>query len=597
MLRRLIFLAVLLTFSNVSLAAGETALMPGEVIQGHAKLEADCKECHVRFNKEAQTGLCSDCHKDVKADIQKHEGFHGRLGGNKECRECHTEHKGRNAKIVVFDTKNFDHSKTDFPLLGAHLKQEKVKCTDCHEAKKKYREAPSACNACHRKDDKHKGSLGTDCKSCHIERSWKETKFDHSLEKTRFELSGKHVDVKCSKCHVDSSHFKGVAHECVACHRKDDKHKGQYGKKCETCHTDKDWKKIQFDHDTQTKFKLLGKHELAKCLSCHKAPLFTKEKTPTTCIACHRKDDVHKGGLGDKCATCHNEEKWKSAKFDHDKDTKFPLSGKHVTTKCDACHKPELKVASEKLATTCIGCHKKDDKHKENFGTKCESCHKEKDWKTISFDHDRDTKYALKGKHGQVKCISCHTGKLYQQKLAQDCISCHKKDDVHKEKLGKHCESCHNEKDWKDAKIDHGRARFPLLGLHAKVECKKCHQTQLFRDTPSDCFSCHKKDDDKIHKRRLGTKCETCHNARSWKAWDFDHDKRTKFKLDGGHKKLDCYACHKKAMDDRVVVSSTCVGCHDSDDVHRGEFGQLCERCHVTSDFKTLLMGAAPKQR
>jgi len=590
MLLKSIFLAFLLSCSGAALGAGETALMPGEVIQGHAKLEENCKECHVRFNKEAQTGLCADCHKDVKADVQKHEGFHGRLG-DKECRECHTEHKGRNAKIVVLDTKKFDHTKTDFPLLGAHLKQEKVKCKDCHEAKKKFREAPSACNDCHRKVDKHKGSLGTDCKNCHNERSWKETRFDHNLEKTRFVLIGKHVDVKCSKCHVSQSQYKGVSHECLSCHRKDDKHKGQYGKKCETCHTAKDWKKIDFDHDTQTKFKLLGKHELVKCVSCHKKPLFTKEKTPTTCVACHRKDDVHKGGLGDKCETCHNEEKWKSAKFNHDKDTKFPLLGKHVTTKCDACHKPEIKAAAQKLATTCIGCHKKDDKHKENFGTKCESCHKEKDWKQISFDHDHDTKYALKGKHEQVKCVSCHTGRLYQQKLAQDCITCHTKDDVHKEKLGKRCESCHNEKDWKDVRIDHGRTRFPLLGLHIKVECKKCHQTKLFRDTPSDCFTCHKKDDDKIHKRRLGTRCETCHNARSWKAWDFDHDRRTKFKLDGGHKKLDCYACHKNAADDHINVPKSCIGCHDADDVHRGAFGQQCERCHVTNDFKSLLMG------
>jgi hypothetical protein len=596
MLLRLVFLVLSLSFSAFALGAGESALMPGEVIQGHAKLEENCKECHVRFDKDAQTRLCADCHKDVKADIQKHEGFHGRLA-EKECRTCHTEHKGRDAKIVVLDTKTFDHTKTDFPLLGAHQKQEKIKCRDCHEAKKKYREAPSECNACHRKDDKHKGSLGTDCKSCHNERDWKETKFDHSLEKTRFVLIGKHADVKCSKCHVDPAKYKGAPHECVACHLKDDKHKGQYGKKCETCHTEKDWKKIEFDHDTQTKFKLLGKHELAKCVSCHKTPLFAKEKTPTTCVACHRKDDVHKGGLGEKCATCHNEEKWKSTRFDHDKDTKFPLLGKHVTTKCDACHKPELKTAAEKLATTCIGCHKKDDKHKESFGTKCESCHKEKGWKEIIFDHGRDTKYALKGKHEKVKCASCHTGNLYQQKLQQDCIGCHKKDDVHKEKLGKRCESCHNEKDWKDTRVDHGRTRFPLLGLHVKVECKKCHQTQLFRDTPSDCYSCHKKDDDKVHKRRLGNKCETCHNARSWKAWDFDHDKRTKFKLDGGHKKPDCYACHKKEMDDRVVAPRSCIGCHENDDKHQGEFGQLCERCHVTSDFRTILVGSRPQSR
>ncbi len=592
MLLRLIFLTLSLTFSGVTLGAGETALMPGEVIEGHAKLEAECKECHVRFDKEAQTGLCSDCHKDVKADIANRKGFHGKLD-EKECRVCHTEHKGRNAKIVVFDTSNFDHAKTDFPLLGAHQKQEKVKCKDCHEVKKKYREAPSVCNSCHHKDDKHKGGLGTDCKSCHNERDWKETKFDHSLEKTRFALGGKHVDVKCGKCHIDSR-YKGIAHECVACHLKSDKHKGLYGKKCETCHTDKDWKKIDFNHNLETKFKLLGKHVLAKCVSCHKTPLFTKVKTPNTCVACHRKDDVHKGGLGDKCATCHNEEKWKSAQFDHDKSTKFPLLGKHVTTKCDACHKPELK---EKIATVCVGCHLSKDKHKGDFGTKCESCHKEKDWKEISFDHERDTKYSLKGKHEKVKCTACHTGKLYQQKLKLDCISCHKKDDVHKEKLGKRCDSCHNEKGWKDAKIDHGRTHFPLLGLHVKVECKKCHQTQIFSDTPSDCFACHKKDDAGVHKRRLGTKCELCHNARSWKAWDFNHDKRTQFKLDGGHKKLDCYACHKKEVGDRALVPRSCVGCHENDDVHQGKFGQQCERCHSTSNFRSILIGAESQRR
>jgi hypothetical protein len=271
--------------------------------------------------------------------------------------------------------------------------------------------------------------------------------------------------------------------------------------------------------------------------------------------------------------------------------------GKHITTKCDACHKPELKESKEKISTVCVGCHLSKDKHKGDFGTKCESCHKEKDWKEISFDHTRDTKYPLKGKHETVKCIACHTGKLYQQKLGQDCISCHKKDDVHKAQLGKRCESCHNEKNWKDALFDHGRVPFPLLGSHAKVECKKCHQTQLFRDAPTDCFACHKKDDAPVHQLRLGKKCESCHNARSWKAWDFDHDKRTKFKLDGGHKKLDCYACHKKEMDDNIVVPRSCVGCHENDDKHQGEFGQLCERCHVTSDFRTILIGSGSQRR
>lgn len=587
---RLILLIVLLLCSGASRAQLEAALMPGDLISGHAKLEATCQACHVRFDPDAQVGLCAGCHKSVAADVLNRKGLHGRLD-EKECRVCHTDHKGRDAKIVVLDVAKFDHSKTDFSLLGAHGRGDRVGCKHCHLAQKKYSEAPVVCTGCHRKDDKHKGSLGDNCSNCHNERDWSDAKFDHS--KTKFVLGGKHVEVACKKCHVDPSRYKEASRECVACHSKVDKHKGQYGKKCETCHTDLNWKKIEFEHDLKTRFKLLGKHDAVKCLACHKGPLY-KEKTPTQCVACHRKDDVHKGGVGEKCATCHNEEKWKVSSFNHDKDTKFPLVGKHTSTKCDACHASATGKAKsgnrEKLATTCIGCHKKDDKHKERFGPKCESCHAEKDWKSIHFDHDRDTKYHLQGKHNKVKCTDCHSGKVYEQKLNIDCASCHKKDDVHKDALGPRCAACHDEKSWKDARIDHGMARFPLVGMHQKVECKKCHATPLFRDSPSACVACHLKDDSG-HKRRLGKKCESCHNARSWKAWDFDHDTRTQFKLDGGHKKANCYSCHKKEVVDRFDVSRTCNGCHESDDVHRGELGAQCQVCHVTRNFRTLLIG------
>ncbi len=77
-----------------------------------------------------------------------------------------------------------------------------MKCNDCHKADKKYREAPSYCNECHKKDDKHKGGLGTDCAKCHVEKDWKTVSFDH--DKTKFKLLGKHIDVKCDKCHIDN---------------------------------------------------------------------------------------------------------------------------------------------------------------------------------------------------------------------------------------------------------------------------------------------------------------------------------------------------------------------------------------------------------
>ena len=46
---------------------------------------------------------------------------------------------------------------------------------------------------------------------------------------------------------------------CVACHRKDDQKKGhrrKFGDKCETCHTEKNWKDSKFDHDRDTKYRI-----------------------------------------------------------------------------------------------------------------------------------------------------------------------------------------------------------------------------------------------------------------------------------------------------------------------------------------------------
>lgn len=580
---RLIFLLSALFFltANAQADSFEGMLMPGKVISGHTKLEGECTNCHVKFNKAGQSKLCLDCHKETAKDVQQKTGFHGRIK-EIDCRNCHTDHKGRNAIISSLDQKTFNHNETDFTLKGAH-KGAKITCKDCHKSGVKYRNAPHECIGCHKKDDKHKGALGIKCETCHNEKSWKDATFDHS--KTLFPLLGKHEQVKCQECHKDTK-YKETPKACIACHRKDDEHKGRFGEKCQTCHAERDWKTIHFNHDKNTKFPLNGKHHATKCESCHKTPLY-KEKISTTCISCHRSDDVHKGSLGDKCEKCHNERAWTSSSFNHDKDTKFPLRDKHKSAKCQSCHTGS--GFKEKLPLTCIGCHKKNDEHKGKFGEKCNTCHSEKAWKPSIFMHDLDTKFALRGKHNKVKCASCHTGILYKEKLASSCYDCHKKDDKHKGQEGKNCEQCHTEKDWKDTNYDHAKSQFPLLGGHSKVECKKCHISLLFKDTPSDCYGCHKKDD--THKRTLGADCARCHNSRDWKIWDFNHDKDTKFKLDGAHKPLECMACHKLPMDKNTRKLTTCYDCHAGDDVHENNFGRQCERCHVTTSFRTIRGG------
>jgi hypothetical protein len=579
-----VMMVVVLAMPMLVSAQGiESVLAPGKVIKGHLKLEDDCQQCHVKFDRKAQSALCMDCHKDVGADVKRKTGFHGRLKPQ-ACNVCHTDHKGRDAQIAPLDKQKFDHSQTDYQLRAKH---QPVACEKCHVVGKKFSEAPTLCNACHRKDDTHKGSLGEKCADCHNESSWKDARFDHDT--TRFALKGKHVDAKCADCHK-AGNYKETPRTCIGCHKKNDDgskgHKGQFGEKCETCHDVKEWKPSIFNHDADTKYVLRGKHRTSTCVSCHTGNLY-RVKLSQDCFACHSKDDKHKESLGKDCASCHSERSWKEpARFDHDKSS-FPLLGKHVKADCKDCHKSAMFKEAPK---TCIGCHKKDDKHSATLGEKCADCHGESDWKATAgrFNHD-NTRFALRNAHAEsvLKCSSCHKDLRSYRNTARDCFSCHKKDDKHEGQAGTACESCHNDRSWRVTRFDHGLTRFPLVGRHVTATCKSCHQTARFKDAARDCYSCHKKDDK--HKLKLGEQCESCHNARSWKLWDFNHDKRTKYVLDGAHRKVSCESCHREPAPkgkNAASVGNTCVGCHQSEDVHDGQFGTRCEQCHVTESWK-----------
>ena len=575
--------------------------LPGPVIEGHAKVEIECAKCHKKFDKGAQTGLCSDCHKEVARDFREKRGYHGRLKEEKACKDCHTEHKGRNAKLAIFDTDKFDHSQTDFQLKGGHL-NEKAQCKSCHLEKTKYREAPSVCNACHKKDDKHKGKLGADCTNCHVEKGWKATTFDHN--KANFKLLGKHVNVNCKSCHIGDG-YKDTPKQCSACHKKDDQekgHKGRLGDKCETCHSEEKWKSNAFNHDNDTKFPLRDKHKAAKCDVCHKGGLTGKDAELTTklervCVVCHKKDDQekgHQGGMGGKCETCHIEKEWKASTFDHGVDTKFPLRDKHQMAKCDACHKSVIpgNKAELKLEKECFACHKKDDQekgHKGGVGSKCETCHSEKEWKASTFDHGIGTKFPLRDKHKSAKCDACHKGEISGNKadlkLVKECFACHEKDDKHKEQLGIKCDRCHNEKRWQNALYDHTKARFILTGTHLKAECKKCHLTPTSYNLPLACGVCHEKND--AHKKRFGAECANCHYTDGWKNLRYRHD-QTRFKQDGMHKKVKCVVCHQGQVETAFNTPKACVDCH-KEEVH--SYGSQCERCHTTSNWTQILKG------
>jgi hypothetical protein len=571
----------------------ESALSPGLLTQSHAKLQDECAKCHVRFNPAGQDALCLDCHKPVAQDLRAKTGFHGRQKAQ-ACRACHTDHKGREAAIAPIDTAHFDHTQTDWPLHEAHAAP-KLACASCHLKGKPWSAAPQTCNGCHAKTDVHKGALGAACADCHTERSWKDAKFDHAS--TRFALKGKHIDVKCADCHPNAR-YKETPMGCVGCHQEDDKrkgHKGRYGERCESCHEAKGWKSITFNHDADTHYALKGKHRAVRCDACHTGSLY-RDKLAPDCLACHRKDDKHKGTLGVACANCHVESSWKeTARFDHDR-SRFPLLGKHVDAKCEACHQrvpgsaPGSPPVYRDTPTACVACHLKDDKHAKTLGTACGACHGERTWTISRFDHDV-TRFALRGGHAAkgVTCVACHRDAKSYRDTPHECIACHRKDDKHAGQLGTACANCHSDSRWTDVRFDHNRARFALIGAHVKVECKACHASPRYRDTPSTCVACHRKAD--VHKASLGEDCAACHNARHWSLAQFDHDKQTAYPLTGRHAKVACAACHRTAAPAGrkvAALEASCVSCHRNADPHDGSLGSRCEVCHQTSDWKNV---------
>jgi hypothetical protein len=356
---------------------------------------------------------------------------------------------------------------------------------------------------------------------------------------------------------------------------------------CSTCHADhkgRDFAMVALDSETfdhaLTDFTLVGAHVSVPCESCHVADK-TFAQAPSACIRCHEKIEPHKGALGKDCARCHTESRWTEAKaFDHSR-TKFALAGAHEKLECAACHAGEVWTG---LPLECVGCHKIDDVHENRFGAVCTTCHTSAKWTEVKFDHDRDTKYDLTGKHRDTKCNACHLPGTDPKKTPQDCIGCHKADDVHAASLGTDCASCHGTKGWaQEVVFDHDLTRMPLIGMHAVVPCEGCHASKAFGATEIACASCHTPDD--VHKASLGTDCATCHNPNGWAFWRFDHDSQTDFDLTGAHKGMACEGCHA-ANTDPAKQPVICASCHKKQDVHKGRYGADCGACHMTSTFK-----------
>lgn len=678
---RFLFTAILVLSTTGSIHAQTEGILnkllaPGPLIEAHHQLEgSDCLKCHAS-GKGIPDGKCLDCHKEIKKFVDDRKGFHGKL--DESCIQCHRDHKGRSFESMTINENSFDHQKTGFSLEGKH---EKIKCSECHLDKRGVKSArpgeiryfgkTSSCASCHKKEDIHfyKGEWSKkDCNTCHGVRTWKDDiKFSHKRD-TGYELTGAHEDLKCNKCHKPNEktrtavyqwpHLK--ANQCLSCH--DNFHKttlshrftGKNGGECTKCHTQDDWKIASFNH-TVVNFPLRGKHATINCNKCHvqstkTAKLESKNyvwhglEKKTACASCHSdyhafgKFESKRLGILQKCQSCHSEESWQQTKnFDHNRQTRYAIDGKHADLKCNECHVPrstELQKTNTKpvgkyfwkdLTTkTCESCHKSPHIgvfSQKMLAEKCTKCHVTDGWKQSksqkNFNHSQ-TRFELTGKHKSISCNECHLiDKKQVYKFAsfekQFCIDCHKNQHLKQfspKFANQSCNECHTTEKFEKLKpFNHDVTQYKLRDAHAKLNCTECHVSTsekfetksahikhqfLFPELGKKaCVTCHTD----YHRGQLTMDCAKCHSEKTWKKPKFDHNSDSQFALKGKHQDLKCDQCHRPLRGQFVKfagqnfqvtrykpLSSKCSDCHS--DYHGGQLDNNCAKCHFEKSWK-----------
>ncbi len=430
-----------------------------------AHQKAACAKCHPKTKdskpytkyKEISFGDCTPCHNDP---------HHGSFQAG--CKSCHAP---ANWKPIAIAS-NFNHFRTEFPLLGKHAT---VPCKSCHaNADFKARLTHAQCMDCH-KADAHRGQFKAragrgDCAECHKVEGFKPASFGAEQHQAGdFPLQGRHQTVPCAKCHppkgADTVYRMPDIH-CAGCHK--DVHKAQfagpaYRNSCEVCHTEKGFKPstMTIARHNKSRFPLAGAHAAVVCAECHKNSVDGSDSGTTAaqyvfesrvCATCH--EDPHEGefsgrmkaagpdGKPGTCDICHSTKSWQDLHgFEHAASA-FPLEGAHRAVPCRDCHKSnglETRKAGAVFNAApqhCSGCH--DDVHGGQFvgnwtSGECARCHRPSGWKPSTFDHQTGSGYELTGAHKNVPCALCHKEKreregrvvLVYTGTPRTCSACH----------------------------------------------------------------------------------------------------------------------------------------------------------------------------
>ena len=354
--------------------------------------EVECDACHLapRLNprrdadgklipvfKPVPAKECSSCHADPH-----------RSATMARCASCHVTTGFRTLKRGAFD-----HDRTRFPLEGGHRT---TACAACHVGypARINRPAFSTCANCHA--DPHGGEAtlvgrAVDCAACHTVQDFSPSTFTIGQHQaTKYPLVGRHLSARCTDCHRPRpvaagrlvSGVRTIANlrpafgSCTSCHL--DPHTatpakqvrqgnegGITGATCESCHTLNGFAPTTLTMASHERydFKLEGAHRTVPCAECHRElqrrdarrqvtlvheaarrrglPPLTFE-AGTSCTSCHQNPHgeqfASRKDRGE-CESCHSLDAFTPAeRFDHDKDSKFPLSPAHTRVPCTSCH-------------------------------------------------------------------------------------------------------------------------------------------------------------------------------------------------------------------------------------------------------------------
>ena len=576
-----------------------------ELIGKHS--ESSCNECHTSSNM-VPSDQCNSCHQDAYNNAADHAAQNYPT----DCTMCHNS--------TDWKQTDFNHSTTEFPLLGEHTS---ASCSSCHESG--FAGTTMICSECHKNDfdqstNPNHGAIGLslNCEDCHNSNAWTPSLFKH--ESTGFLLEGQHLSAQCSSCHT--SNTESPATDCYSCHTSKYKnapnHLAQnYPQDCVMCHNTTDWTQADFDHST-TEFPLLDSHISVSCNSCHETA-FTG--TSKVCGECHKTNydqstNPNHGaiGLSLNCEDCHNSNAWTPSLFKHE-STGFILEGQHLSAQCSDCHTSN----TESPASDCYTCH--TDKYNtapdhlaQSYPKDCSMCHNSTDWKQSDFDHST-TQFPLTGAHSSEACAGCH-GNGYAG-TSTDCYSCHNDDYINTANpnhvnlsIAVNCQDCHStDPGWSPALFPNHNDYYLLQGAHSNIRnnCSDCH-TNGYNNTPTTCFGCHETDYNNTTNPNhsaasFPTTCSDCHSESAWTPSTFDHDNQY-FPIYSGKHRGEwnlCSDCHEVQSN---FSQFTCISCHEhnkteTDSHHSGVSGysytsSACYDCHPTGkeDDDLAIVGA-----